>query len=115
MFRNCAVWDPRHNSVQHMVLGWLDSAPLREYTKYLGQSTCPPLRPPITLTREDGLFMALQRSIPKPKAQKARNNACISEDTLILVDKRVTARRYWAQKQTLLRRLGHSINASMKG
>ena len=78
IFRNVSISNLRFNLDHHMVLGCLYSAPLREYTKYLGQSICPPLWLPIALRREDGLFMALQRS-------------------------------------TLLRRLGHSINASMKG
>ena len=102
LFRNVAVWDPRHNSDHYVVLGCLRSTPLREHTKYPGRCMCTPLRTPTTLTREDGLFTALQRDIPKPKAREARKNACILADTWRLVDKKVSARRILARYQALI-------------
>ena len=76
-----------------MVLGCLHIDPLREHTIYLRCRMWGPLRPPTTLPREDGLFAALRRAIPKPKAQEARKTAWILADTWRLVDKRVSALR----------------------
>ena len=35
IFWNVSVWNPRHNTDHYIVLGYLRSAPEREYTKYL--------------------------------------------------------------------------------
>ena len=86
LFCNVSVWDPRHNSDNYLVLGFLSSAPLREHSKYLWRSKRIPLRPPTTPTREDGLFATLRRAVPKPKAWDARENVWISEATWKLVD-----------------------------
>ena len=72
LFRNVTVWDPRHKSDHYLVLGCLPSAPLMEYSKYLGRRKRLPIRPLATLTREDGLFAALRRSVPKPKSRESR-------------------------------------------
>ena len=80
LFRNMAVWDPRHNSDRYMVVGCLRISPIREHTEYLRRRTRLPLQPPITSTRENRLLSALRRAIPKPKAQEARNNTWILED-----------------------------------
>ena len=113
--RNVAVRYPQHNSDHYIFLGFLHSAPLREHTKYLGQSTRIPLQPPTTLTREDGIFADLRSYIPNPKSQEDRKNMWISEDTWRLINKRVSARWDPTRSQTLLRRLGRAINASLKG
>ena len=102
LFRNLAIWDPRHNSDHYMVLGCLRSAPLREHTLYLWCLARLPLRPPTTPTRKDGLFVALRRAIPKPKSREARKNTWISADTWRLIDERVSARRGQARDQTLI-------------
>ena len=91
LFRNASVRDPRHNSDHYMVLGFLHSAPLREHIGYLGRRTRIPLRYPTTPTREDIIFAALRREIPKPKARETSKNDCISEATWRLIDKRVSA------------------------
>ena len=49
------------------------------------------------------------------KAREARENAWISETMWKLVDEKFSARRDPARDQTLIRRLGHAINASLKG
>ena len=48
LFWNVSVCDPRHNSDHYLVLGCLQSAPLRENYKYLGRRKRPPLQPPTT-------------------------------------------------------------------
>ena len=98
-----------------MVLGCLCSSPLREHTKYLGRRMRLPLWPPTTPTRDYGLFAALRRAIPKPKAREASKNACILEDMWILASKRVSVLQDPAQNQTLLQRLGCMINTILKG
>ena len=60
LFRNVAVRDPQHNLDHYLVLGFILGSFLREHTKYLGRSTCPPIRPPATLTWEGGLFLGRQ-------------------------------------------------------
>ena len=97
-----------------MVLGCLHIAPLREHARYLGGSKRLPLRPPTAPTREDGLFTALRRAVPKPLAKEAMKNAWILAATWILVDKRVSAFRDLAKDQALIRRLGRAIKASLR-
>ena len=98
-----------------MFLGFLHSAPLREHTKYLGQSIRIPLHPLTTLAREEGIFAALRRETPNQKAWEARKNAWISEDMWRLINKRVSARQDTARNQNLLQLLGCAIYASLKG
>ena len=74
LFKNVTVWDPRHNSEHYLVLGCLRGAPLKEHSGYLGMRKRPPLWPPTTQMREDGLFAALRRAAPKPKSRGARKN-----------------------------------------
>ena len=50
-----------------------------------------PLGSLTTPTREDGIFVALRRAIPKPNSWEARKNAWILEDTWRIVNKRVSA------------------------
>ena len=73
-FGNFSVWDPRHKSDHYLVLGFLQSASLKERMRYLGGrkkiSLCPPTNP----TREDKIFAALRRAVPKPRAQEACKN-----------------------------------------
>ena len=72
LFGNVSVRDTRHNSDHYMVLGCLHSAHLRENARYLGGCKRLPLRPPTDPTREDGLFTAIWRDVPKPLAREAR-------------------------------------------
>ena len=73
-----------------------------------------PLTPPREPTREYTLFGYLRRAVPKPHMQGKHRNAWISEETWKLVDERVSARR-GPRVLARLRRLGHSIKASLKG
>ena len=114
IFRNVAVRDPRHNSDHYLVLGCFRSASLRGHTEYLGRRKRPPLRPPTTLTREDGLFAALRRAIPNPKPREVRENVWILAAMWRLVNERVSMRQDPARDQAQIRRLGRAINASLK-
>ena len=114
LFGNVSVWYPRHNSDHYMVLGCLHSAPPREHARYLGGRKRLPLLPPTAPTREDGIFAALQRAIPKPLAQEARKDVWILAATQRLVDKRVSACQDIVKDQALIRRLGCAIKVSLR-
>ena len=115
IFRNVAIRDPRHNLDHYMVLECLHSYPLREHTEYLGRRMQPPLRPPTTPAREEGLFAALRRSIPKPKAREDRKNAWILVGPWRIDDERVSLQRGPEIDHTLIRCLGCAINERIKG
>ena len=66
LFRNVAVRDPRHNSDQFMVVGHLRSATARDHARYIKGRRKMLLKPPTEPTREDELFGALWRAVPKP-------------------------------------------------
>ena len=93
LFWNVSVRDPRQNTNHYMVLGCLCSAPEREHAKYLSGRKKLPLRPPADPKREDGIFEALRRDVPKTNARERRMNYWIYEDTWRLVNERVSARR----------------------
>ena len=93
LFRNVSVQDPRHNTDHFMVVGCLRSAPEREHTRYIRGRQKMPLRPPTEPTREDRIFAALRRAVPKPHARDGHKNAWISEETWRIVDERVSTRR----------------------
>ena len=59
--------------------------------------------------------MDLRRAVPKPQARDVRKNTWILKATWRLVDKRVSARRDPVKGNSLIRRLGHAIVASLKG
>ena len=115
LFGNVSVRYPRHNSDHYMVLGCLHSAPLRGHSRYLGGRKWLPLRPPTAPTREDGIFAALQRAVPKPLTQDARKNVWILESTWRLFNDRVSARQDPAKDQALIWRLSRAIAASLRG
>ena len=98
-----------------MVPGCLSGAPLREKSEYLGRRKRPPLRPPTTLPREDGLFVYLMRASPKPKAREAQKNAWISVATWRLIGESASAHKDPTREQAHIKRLGRAINASLKG
>ena len=70
LFRNVSIRYPRHNTDHFMVVGCLRSAPAREHTKYLTGQKKLPLQPPTKPTREDGIFAALRRAVPKPHVRE---------------------------------------------
>ena len=112
-FGNVSVRSPRQNSDHYLVLDCLHSASLKEHTRYLRGRKKLHLRPPTAPTREDKIFAALRRAVPKPRAQEARKNEWISGATWRIVDERVSARRDPEKYQTLIRRLGRAIKASI--
>ena len=114
LFGNVSVRDPRHNSYHYTVLGCLHSASLREHARCLRWRKRLPLCPPTEPTREDIIFAALRRAVPKPRAWEARKNAWISATTWRLVDERVSVCWYIAKTQALIWRLGRAIKASLK-
>ena len=114
LFRNVSVRDPRHNTDHFMVVGCLRSALERKHARYIMVRRKMPLRPPTEPTREDGIFAALRRAVPKPRARDRHKNAWISEETWRLVNKRVSARRGTGVRMRI-RRLGRAIRASLQG
>ena len=114
LFRNVPVRDPQHNTNHFMVVGFLRRAPIGEHTCYIMGRRKMPLRPPMEPTREDGIFAALQREVPKPHARDRHKNVWISEETWRLVDERVSARRGTGARMRI-RRLGRAIRASLQG
>ena len=86
---------------------------MKEHMWYLGGQKKLPLRPPTKPTREDKIFAALRRAVPKPRAQEAWKNERISAERRKLVNKRVSALRDPAKDQSLIRRLGCAIKASL--
>ena len=69
LFRNVSVQYPRHNTDHFMVVGCLRSALEKERTCYIRGRRKMPLRPPTDPMREDGIFAALRRAVPKPHAR----------------------------------------------
>ena len=114
LFRNVSVRDPRHNTDHFMVVGCLRSAPGREHTRYIMGRRKSPLQPPTEPTREDGIFAALWRAMPKPHGRDRHKNEWISEETWRLVDERVSARRETGV-HARIRRLDRAIRASLQG
>ena len=70
LFENVSVWDPRNNSDHYLVLGCLHSDSLKEHMQYLRGRKKPPLRPPTEPTREDKIFAALRKAVPKPRCRR---------------------------------------------
>ena len=64
--------------------------------------------------REDGIFEALRRAVPKPHARDRHENAWISEETWRLFDERVSAQRGTGVRMRI-RGLGRAIRASLQG
>ena len=73
-----------------------------------------PLRPPTEPTREDGIFEALRRAVPKPHEREKHKNAWISEETWRFADERVSARKRTGVR-VRIQRLGRAIRASLQG
>ena len=69
LFMNVSVREPRHNIDHFMVVGCLCSAPEREHIKYLVGRKKLPLQPRTEPMREDGIFAALRRVVPKHHAR----------------------------------------------
>ena len=113
LFGNVSVQDPRHNSEHYLVLGCLHSASLKEYMRYLWGQKKLPLQLQTYPMREDKIFAALRRAVPKKRAREAQRNECILAEMWRLVDERVSARQDLAKGQTITRRLGRAIKSSL--
>ena len=75
-----------------MVVGHLRSVTAQDHARYINGRRKMPLKPPTEPTREDELFEALRRAVPKPHEREKYKNAWISEETWILVNKRESPR-----------------------
>ena len=64
-------------------------------------------------TREDEIFEALRRAVPKPHERDKHKNEWISEEMWRLIDKRVSARRGTGVR-VKIRRLGRAIRESLQ-
>ena len=80
---------------------------------YLRGSKKLPVLPPTEPTREDEIFAALRRDVPKPRAPEDRRNKWILSAAWRLVDERVSACQDPAKGQSLIRRLGRATKAIM--
>ena len=114
LFRNVSVRDPRHNTDHFMVVGCLRSALEREHTRYIAGRRKSTLRPPTEPTREDGIFAALRRAVPKTYWRDRHKNEWILEETWRLVEERVSSQRGTGVHAKIWR-LGRTIRASLQG
>ena len=96
------------------VVGCLRSSPARDHARYIKGRWKMPLRPLTEPTRDDGIFEALRRAVPKPHEREKHKNAWISEETWRIVNERVSARRGTGVR-VQIQRLGRAIQASLKG
>ena len=95
-------------------MGHLRSATARDHARYIKGGRKMPVKPQKEPTSEDELFNALQRAVPKLHERDKHKNAWISEETLRLIDERVSAIR-GARVRERIQRLGQAIRASLKG
>ena len=102
IFRNMYVQEPRKNPDNYLIPRCLHITTLREHAKYFRWHTWLPLRTLTIPMREDEIFTALRRAIPKPKAREERKNAWILEDTWRLIDMRIYTCQYPVHGQGLL-------------
>ena len=93
LFRNLSVWDPRNNTEHFMVAGCLRRTPEQEHIRYIRGRRKSLLQPPTEPTREDGIFAALQKAVPKTHGRDRHKNKWILEERWRLVDARVSTRR----------------------
>ena len=77
IFGNVSVREPWHNSDHYMVLGCLPSASLTEHKRYLRGRKNLTLKSLTEPTRDDEVFAALRRAVPKARVSEARKNEWI--------------------------------------
>ena len=80
---------------------------------YLGGRKKLPLQLPSEPTREDEIFAALRRAVPRALAQETRRKDWISAATWRLVNERVSRCQDPSKGQTITRSLGRAIKASL--
>ena len=86
----------------------------QDHARYIKVRRRMPLKPPSEPTREDELFGALRRAVPKPHEQEKHKNEWISDKTWRLVNDRVSSRR-GTRVRARIWRLGRVIRESLKG
>ena len=86
----------------------------RDHAPYMKGRRKMLLKPPTEPTRDDELFDALRRAVPKLHKREKHKNAWIFKEMWRLVDERVSARRGTRVRERI-RRLGRAIRASLKG
>ena len=109
MFQNVAVRDARHNTDHYLILGFLQGAAPAVHSRYLGNQTRFPIRPPATSDRIDRIFTELWGAITKLHWMESLHQKCISPETWRLIDTRIAARQckdLWSA-----RALSHMIQA----
>ena len=80
---------------------------------YLGGRKKLLLRLPTDPAREDQIFAALRRAVPKARGRESRRNEWISVATWRLIDEIVSRHKDPAKGQKITRRLGRAIKASL--
>ena len=105
------VREPRYKSDHIMVIGCLNGAYLREYSRYFGRRTCFLLQPSNRKTRKwvEKIFAELRHAVPKPDKQAACHNSWILAETWRLVDEKVSARWEPGRDERRLRRMVRDI------
>ena len=89
------------------------SGTAQDHARYIQGRRRMPLKPLLEPTREDELFGALRRAVPKPHEREKHKNEWISDETWRPVDERVSVRRgtrVRARIQRLVRAIRSSLN-----
>ena len=84
------------------------SATARYHARYIKGRHKMPLKPPTEPTREDEIFGALRRAVPKPHERDKHKNAWISKDMWRLFYQKVSVRRGTRVRERI-QRLGQAI------
>ena len=114
LFRNVSVRYPRHNT-NHLWWWAAYAAPRNRNMLTTSWEGGRCLSDHLwSLLRENGIFVALRRSVPKTHARDRQKNAWIYEETWRLVDERVSARRRTGGRMRI-RRLGRAIREILQG
>ena len=109
LFHKISIRDPRHNSNNILILGWLLSAALRDHQLYLGTHIRLPIHPPRRTSREDALFDTILRVLHNPPARNHCRNYWISEEAGWCIEARLSLRSDPYINQHLIRKLVHRL------
>ena len=91
-----------------LVVGCLCGAAPVTHSRYLGNRTRLPIRPPATPDRVDRMFAEFRRAIIRTPWRERHRQAYISPDIWSLIDNRIAARRRQEQRRSW------SLNRTMK-
>ena len=106
MFQNADARDPRHNTGHYLVLGCLCGATYRDHQQYLGKHTHILLHPPWSPSQDDAIFALLWKAVTRILTRKRVRNSWILEETLRVMDGRVSIWRDLDRDQCRIRDLG---------